>query len=463
MILAIIEGLVLSLAVAGTAFAWGHRLFVDWRDVATMLGQAAAVSLCCITAFYYNDLYDLRVVRSFSLFASRLLQSFGVALILLAVFYTIIPDAGMTEGAFVSGLLVAAGLLVPLRAAGYLIMRRRAFADRVLVLGAGPLARRVIHEIESRPNFRYSVVGVVDDGNGVEPGDMPYPVLGPLERLDKIIDDVKPDRLIVALTERRGRMPLAQLLECGARGILVEDGLRTYEYFTGKLPIESLTPSFLIFSGAFRKSRLQMGLRRASSLLAGTAGLLLTAPIMAVIAAAIALDSRGPVFFIDRRAGRGGRPFNLVKFRTMHPLPPGETVPAAVWDRDDDRRRHARRPLHPQAPPRRAAPVLEHPEGRHGPGRPAAGDPGERADDERADPVLRPAALGAAGTHRLGPDAVRLLGQPRAGHREDPLRSVLHPANVPLAGPSHPGRHREDHAIWPRGQVAAARSPWHSR
>ena len=111
----------------------------------------------------------------------------------------------------------------------------------------------------------------------------------------------------------------------------MEDGLRTYEYFTGKLPIESLTPSFLIFSGAFRKSRLQMGLRRASSLLAGTAGLLLTAPLMAVIAAAIALDSRGPVFFVDRRAGRGGRPFNLVKFRTMHPLPPG---------RDGRRRRY---------------------------------------------------------------------------------------------------------------------------
>jgi exopolysaccharide biosynthesis polyprenyl glycosylphosphotransferase len=337
-ILAILEGLVLSLAVSATAFAWGHRLFVDWIDVATMLGQAGAVSLCCITAFYYNDLYDLRVVRSFSLFASRLLQSFGVALMLLGLFYTIVPDAGMTEGAFVSGLLVAAGLLVPLRAIGYTIMRRRAFADRVLVLGTGPLARRVIHEIESRPNFRYAVVGVVDDGTGSEAGDLPYPVLGPLERLDKIIDDVKPDRLIVALTERRGRMPLAQLLECGTRGILVEDGLRTYEYFTGKLPIESLTPSFLIFSGAFRKSRLQMGLRRVSSFLLAAVGLLLSAPLMAVIAAAIALDSRGPIFFVDRRAGRGGRPFNLVKFRTMHPLPPGETSAGSVWDRDDELR-----------------------------------------------------------------------------------------------------------------------------
>lgn len=338
MTLAIIEGLVLSLAVAGTAFAWGHRLFVDWIDVATMLGQAGAVSLCCIVAFYYNDLYDLRVVRSFSLFASRLLQSFGVALMLLALFYTIFPDAGLAERAFVSGLLVAAGLLVPLRAAGYMVMRRRAFADRVLVLGAGPLARRVIHEIESRPNFRYAVVGVVDDGSEAEPGDLPYPVLGPLQRLDKIIDDVKPDRLIVALTERRGRMPLGQLLECGGRGILVEDGLRTYEYFTGKLPIESLTPSFLIFSGAFRKSRLQMALRRATSLLAAAVGLLLTAPLMAVIALAIALDSRGPIFFVDRRAGRGGRPFNLVKFRTMRPLAPGETVGASVWDRDDTTR-----------------------------------------------------------------------------------------------------------------------------
>ena len=338
MILAILEGLVLSLAVAATAFAWGHRLFVDWIDVATMLGQAGAVSLCCITAFYYNDLYDLRVVRSFSLFASRLLQSFGVALMLLGLFYTIVPDAGMTEGAFVSGLLVAAGLLVPLRAIGYTIMRRRAFADRVLVLGTGPLARRVIQEIESRPNFRYAVVGVVDDGTGVDAGDLPYPVLGPLERLDKILDDVKPDRLIVALTERRGRMPLTQLLECGARGILVEDGLRTYEYFTGKLPIESLTPSFLIFSGAFRKSRLQMGLRRASSLLLAAVGLLRSAPLMAVIAVAIAIDSRGPVFFVDRRAGGGGRPFNLVKFRTMHPLPPGEMVASSVWDRDDELR-----------------------------------------------------------------------------------------------------------------------------
>ena len=338
MSLAVIEGLVLFLAVTGSIYAWGHQLVLDWLDVATMLWQSAAVSLCCIVAFYYNDLYDLRVVRSFGLFASRLLQSFGVALILLGGFFTVVPGAGIAEAPFVSSLLVSAGLLVPLRAIGYTIMRRRAFADRVLVLGTGGLARRIIHETESRPNFRYAIVGVVEEGNGVDATGLPYPVLGPLERLDKIIDEVRPDRLIVALTERRGRMPMSQLLECGAKGIVVEDGLRTYESFTGKLPIEALTPSFLVFSGAFRKSRLQFARRRVVSLLAAMVGLVVTAPLMALIALAIKLDSRGPLLYIDERAGLNGRPFRLVKFRTMHPLAPGQNPVPPVWDRDDTTR-----------------------------------------------------------------------------------------------------------------------------
>ena len=207
MSLAVVEGVVLFLVVCGSIYAWGHVLFVDWLDIAKMLGQAGGISLCCIVAFYYNDLYDLRVVRSFSLFASRLLQSFGVALILLAGFFLLFPDANIAEGPFVSSLLVSAGLLVPLRAIGYTIMRRRAFADRVLVLGTGPLARRVIQEIESRPNFRYAITGVVEEGNGVDATGLPYPVLGPLERLDKILDEVKPVRLIVALTSSSSAGP----------------------------------------------------------------------------------------------------------------------------------------------------------------------------------------------------------------------------------------------------------------
>jgi exopolysaccharide biosynthesis polyprenyl glycosylphosphotransferase len=337
-ILAFVEGVLLFAAVGGTIVFWGHPMAGGWRDVAILFWQAVVPSSCCVVAFYYNDLYDLRIVRSFSEFASRLLQSFGVALILLAVFYTVFPAMRISNGPLLSSLLIIVGLLVPLRAAGYSVMRRRAFVDRVLVLGTGRLARALIEEIEARPHYRYAVVAVADDGTGAA-GSLPYPTVGPLERLNKIVEEIKPDRIVVALAERRGRLPMSHLLEAEAQGIIVEDGVQTYENFTGKLAIETLTPSFLIFSGAFRKSRLLVAFRRVSSLAVAALGLVLAAPLMVVMALAIKLDSRGPVFFVDERAGLGGRPFLLIKFRTMHGQSSADSEkPDSVWQRDDSAR-----------------------------------------------------------------------------------------------------------------------------
>src|SRR5436189_4473724 len=91
--LALIEGGSLFAAVCGTIFLWLRPLLVDWIDAVTILSQAFALSSCCIVAFYYNDLYDLRIVRNFGAFAVRLLQAFGVAFILLAIFYSIFPES----------------------------------------------------------------------------------------------------------------------------------------------------------------------------------------------------------------------------------------------------------------------------------------------------------------------------------------------------------------------------------
>jgi len=337
-ILALIEGSLLFAAVAGAIIAWGPPVLTEAWGLPMLMWQAMAPSFCCIVAFYYNDLYDLRIVRSFGEFASRLLQSFGVALILLAAFYTVFPAMRISQGPLLSSLLIIVGLLVPLRAAGYSIMRHHAFADRVLILGTGPLARNLVDEIESRPHYRYAIVALADEGNAVPESALRYPLVGPLERLDKIVEDLKPDRIIVALTERRGRMPMRQLLEAEAHGVIVEDGLQTYENFTGKLAIETLTPSFLIFSGAFRKSRLVVAFRRVSSLTVAAAGLVLAAPLMIVIALAIRLDSRGPVVFVDERAGLGGQPFGLLKFRTMRGQSSADAETFSVWQRDDGAR-----------------------------------------------------------------------------------------------------------------------------
>jgi exopolysaccharide biosynthesis polyprenyl glycosylphosphotransferase len=331
--LVLLEAAALFGAVAGTILVWGRPLLVDWLDAAAVLAQAAALSLCCLVAFYYNDLYDFRIVRTLGGFVSRLLQSFGVAMILLAGLYALFPETRIAEGLLLLSILLIVGLLLPLRAVGYGIMRHRVFADRVLIVGSGPLARTLIDEIDARPHFGYRIVGVVDDRP--VPGEPPlrYPFLGPLQYLVTIAEEARADRIIVAMSERRGRMPMDQLLEAEARGISVEDGLRTYENLTKKLAIETLTPSMVIFSGGFTETRPQATLRRLVSLGAAAAGLVVTAPLTALIALAIKLDSPGPVLFVHDRVGLRGRHFKLLKFRTM--LPPQGTTSQWVLDNED--------------------------------------------------------------------------------------------------------------------------------
>ena len=332
--LALIEGISLFVAVGAMILLWLHPLLSDWIDVLTVLSQAFGISFCCIVAFYYNDLYDFRVARNFAQFASRLVQSFGVAFILLAIFYTLLPETKLAGRPFVSSFLIIVGFLLPLRGISYAVMRSRPFIERVLILGTSPLASKVAQEIEMRPNAGYAIVGVVDDGAGSEGTFASYPFYGPLARLAKIIDDVRPGRIIVTMAERRGRLPVDELLQGRVGGILVEDGVDTYERLTGKLAVEALTPSNLIFSKDFRKSHVDFALARAISLIASVIGVIVFAPLFGLIALAIKLDSPGPIFFVQQRAGRYGRPFALIKFRTM--LSAGAEM--SEWVRDNHNR-----------------------------------------------------------------------------------------------------------------------------
>ena len=207
----------------------------------------------------------------------------------------------------------------------------RRLAERVLIVGSGPLARTIIHELDARPNSRQLVLGIVEDGASGGPLPKRCLRLGDSERLAEIIEDFKPDRIIVAPGERRGQMPLQKLLEPWVRGIVVEDGVAVCERLTGKLAIEAITPSSFIFSKDFRKSPLDAAARRAVSLSVAAIGSLLTAPLCLLIAVLIRLESPGPVLFVQERVGASGRPFRLLKFRTMR-LATGRT---SEWVRDN--------------------------------------------------------------------------------------------------------------------------------
>jgi exopolysaccharide biosynthesis polyprenyl glycosylphosphotransferase len=217
---------------------------------------------------------------------------------------------------FVPWAIMAAALIALARAAAEL-RQHRISTSRIIVLGTGPMALMVIEDVEAIYGRRSVIVGVVDD----EPPDtwLKARWLGPLNNLAQIVEEAHADRIVVALQDRRGHLPLEPLLKTRVRGVVVEDALELYERATGTMAIESITPGSLILAKGFRNHGTPEAIARAVSVVAAIVGLIVLAPLFAIIAVLVKIDSKGPVLFKQDRAGRNGKAFKLLKFRTMHP------------------------------------------------------------------------------------------------------------------------------------------------
>ena len=207
--------------------------------------------------------------------------------------------------------------------------------EQVLILGTGPLAARLAKEIRGRPHAGMQLVGFIGEYPGAYSPHPDHPMLGSLEDMPRLISSYAPDRIIVAPAEQRGLLLADRLVETQLhRQLAVETGAEAYERLTGKLAIESLKPSNVLFNAGFRPSRLAQWLARTYSVAGAAVGLLLSLPVMAVVAAAIRLDSPGPVLFVQERVGYRGRRFKLLKFRTMR----AASGTHSEWARDNSNR-----------------------------------------------------------------------------------------------------------------------------
>jgi sugar transferase (PEP-CTERM system associated) len=159
-------------------------------------------------------------------------------------------------------------------------------------------------------------------------------VIGDFSLIHKLANEGKVDRIIVAMEERRGRFPTEELLKCRMEGISIEEGIAFYEHLTGKLLIERAYPSFLIFSNGFIKSTYHRVVKTVMDFMLSFLGLIISLPIMALVALAIKLDSRGPVFYQQERVGKNGKTFMLLKFRSMREDAERETGPVWAQERD---------------------------------------------------------------------------------------------------------------------------------
>jgi sugar transferase (PEP-CTERM system associated) len=302
------------------------------------------VSGTFIASMYYFDLYDTSILSNRRELASRLIQALGSVCILLAILYYVYPPLQLGRGIFLIGIALVAVILLLWRGLFLAINSLPQFSERALILGDGPLAAPLIHELESRPELGLRVVShILTAGDAHRDKDSEHresigsPV-GPLdgEELSHAVEEQRVNRVIVAMGDRRGKLPVPLLLALKSRGVLIQDGTDVYEAVTGKVPIESLRLSWLLFSPGFHVSRFLVIYKRLASIVASIIGLILSLPLLPFVALAIKLTSPGPLFYKQKRVGQDDTVFYCYKFRTMRADAEADT--GATWATDDDPR-----------------------------------------------------------------------------------------------------------------------------
>lgn len=306
-----------------------------WDEIAlggyVGLWKILLVTLVCQVCLYYADLYDLRIVADRRELFVRTLQSLGAASLILGVLYFLFPDLVLGRGVFLIAAAFVIAIIVGWRLVFEFVSKRTRPRERLLLVGTGAAAAGLAAELDARrQELGVDIVGFVDpDGPQPDKVLVGAGVIGVVEDIPGIVHRADVDRVVVSLADARGKLPMDKLLEMKLAGVQFDHLASVYEEYTGKIAVENLRPSWLIFSEGFRKTRWLTAAKRTIDIGLSAVGLVLAAPVMLLVAAAIKLTAPGPVLYHQTRVGQHGRPFLVHKFRSMRV--DAEAATGAVW------------------------------------------------------------------------------------------------------------------------------------
>ena len=294
---------------------------------------AASTQLC----MYFAGLYDFRVLADKREMFVRAVQALGATSLLLAAIYYWFPNLIVGRGVFMVATLVIITALFGWRVAFEWTNRRVVPRERLLLVGTSEAAINLARELYERQDLGVDIVGFIDP----DPSRVGAPVLNPgvigtIEDIPAIVRARAVERVVVSLSDARGKLPMDKLLEMKLDGVSFDHLPSVYEQYTGKIAVDNLRPSWLIFSEGFKKSRVEQTIKRGTDIVCAAAGLVLTAPIMLLVAIAVKATSRGTVFYHQPRVGVRGRVFVVHKFRSMREN--AEQNTGAVWAAPNDSR-----------------------------------------------------------------------------------------------------------------------------
>lgn len=305
------------------------------------LFKIVALSAIFFLCMYYFDLYDSTILGNRREVLTRLVQALGTICILLALAYYFYPPLKLGRGIVLIGLLFVVSILVLWRGLFLEFNGRPQFAERTMIFGDELAASRLSRELLVRPELGLNIVGrILVSGSGN------YHLDGEFQSSSTTADRITAEeipaaigshhvtRVIVALDDRRGRLPVGPLLAIKSGGVSIQDGATCYEQVTGKIDIESLRLGTLLFSSGFQLSRFVVVYKRVASILLAVIGLLLTLPVLPLIALAIKVTSPGRLLYHQKRVGKDDVVFECHKFRTMRAEAEADSGPTWAGDQD---------------------------------------------------------------------------------------------------------------------------------
>lgn len=292
---------------------------------------AAALEIAMVAV----GVYGVEALNSLRFALARLLVAVSLGIICLSAVFFLVPDLSLWRSNLFYSMIISTVLLFGMRILLGKTLGGAAFKRRVVVLGAGGKAQR-IKDLSQDSGSGFVVVGYIAMNDGHQE------IRESINRdaIYNLADHVvllNASEVVLALEERRNSLPLDDLLRIKTTGVHVNDLSTFLERETGRVDLDSVNPSWLIFSDGFSSGRrLSSALKRLFDILASAVLLMVTAPIILVFAIAIKLESRGPAFFRQRRVGRYGQEFELIKLRSMRE--DAEKDGEAVWAQENDPR-----------------------------------------------------------------------------------------------------------------------------
>ena len=314
-------------------YAW--QIGMDITPVTSRVPQVLTFAAALSAAMVAVGAYGVEALQSLKFALARLLVAISLGVILISVLAFLFPGSTLWRANSLYAMVIAAALLIGVRVLLGTLLGGDSFRRRVVVLGAGPRAAR-IQELASRRGAGFIIVGHVGMNDG------PEVIAGAVNRnaisnLAAHVESLRASEVVLALEERRNALPLNDLLRVKTTGVHVNDLSSFFERETGRVDLDSVNPSWLIFSDGFSSGQWLSGLaKRGVDIVVSGALLILAAPVIAITALAVKLESPGPAFFRQRRVGLYGQAFDILKLRSMRQ--DAEVAGKAVWAQKDDPR-----------------------------------------------------------------------------------------------------------------------------